>query len=237
MIRLGLPLLASILVLALYGRDAAAGEAAGHAPVRLVESRPVDLPPRARLEGLHGTVVLEFMVNREGRAKKPQVVESAGHDLLDAAAAYAVTQWRFEPAIRNGRPAEQKVRQQFMILPADDAEKAALRELVAKERKIILAGQASSGARTLERTAEKGTVTLLLTLGSDGLVSWLKIEESSGIPKLDYLAAAAVYDDMAFDLDRWSGRAGRRSRFSEKELEHVGTNTVYRLPIEFQGAP
>jgi protein TonB len=51
---------------------------------------------------VQGTVVVEFVIDVDGRVVNPRVVRSI--TLLDAAALEAVSQWRFVPATNRGRP-------------------------------------------------------------------------------------------------------------------------------------
>jgi periplasmic protein TonB len=51
---------------------------------------------------VQGTVVVEFVIDVDGRVADPRVVRSV--PLLDAAALEAVRQWRFQPALKKGRP-------------------------------------------------------------------------------------------------------------------------------------
>lgn len=59
-------------------------------------------PAYARRRGIEGRVVLHVEVTAEGGVAVVAVVESSGHDTLDAAAATAVRHWRFQPARRDG---------------------------------------------------------------------------------------------------------------------------------------
>jgi len=61
-------------------------------------------PPEAIRGGLTGTVELEILVGTDGNPLEVRVVRSSGHRLLDQAARKVVlSQWRFHPAIRDGR--------------------------------------------------------------------------------------------------------------------------------------
>jgi protein TonB len=75
------------------GRAAAAPRADNPKPV---------YPAYARRRGIEGRVVLGVEVTAEGNASAVAVVESSGHDSLDAAALKVVRQWRFDPAVRDG---------------------------------------------------------------------------------------------------------------------------------------
>jgi protein TonB len=60
--------------------------------------------------GFEGTVVLRVVVAADGRPVSVTVLESSGHDVLDASALETVrTRWRFVPARRNGIPIEDAV--------------------------------------------------------------------------------------------------------------------------------
>ena len=60
----------------------------------------------ARAAGLEGSVVLEFEVNAEGLAQNIKVIKGLGMG-LDEQAVKTLSQWKFRPAIRDGKPASQ----------------------------------------------------------------------------------------------------------------------------------
>jgi protein TonB len=69
-------------------------------PTLLQRVDPVypDIAVRARVEGV---VILEAIIDEEGRVKEVKVVRSV--PLLDRAAIEAVERWRCEPVVFNGR--------------------------------------------------------------------------------------------------------------------------------------
>jgi TonB family protein len=69
-----------------------------------------DYPRECRRRGEEGTVVLDAAVRRDGRVDGVRVVESSGHPLLDQAAAAALREAEFTPALLGGRPAAGTVR-------------------------------------------------------------------------------------------------------------------------------
>jgi periplasmic protein TonB len=67
-------------------------------------------PMAARRLGIEGTVVLRVVVAPDGTPKSVVVLESSGHNVLDASALETVrTRWRFVPARRNGIAIEDSV--------------------------------------------------------------------------------------------------------------------------------
>ena len=76
-------------------------------PVKVVrEARPAykdnprpQYPKRARRRGYEGTVVLEVLVDGNGRVKQLRILTSSGHPVLDKAALKSVNGWLFEPGM------------------------------------------------------------------------------------------------------------------------------------------
>lgn len=65
-------------------------------------------PKQARLKKLHGTVVLQAIVNKRGKVDSLQLI--AGDPLLAQAAADAVKQWRYKPYSHGGEPTDFQTR-------------------------------------------------------------------------------------------------------------------------------
>jgi protein TonB len=59
-------------------------------------------PVLAVSAGLEGTLILEAIVDRDGRVESLRVLRSQG--VLDRAALDAVKQWRYSPVLLNGQP-------------------------------------------------------------------------------------------------------------------------------------
>ena len=63
---------------------------------------PPVYPPLAVRAKVQGVVILEAVVDRQGRVEEVKVLRSI--PLLDAAAIAAVRQWRYSPLLLNGQP-------------------------------------------------------------------------------------------------------------------------------------
>ena len=76
-------------------------------PAKVVrEARPAykdnprpQYPKRARRRGYEGTVILEVLVDGNGRVKELRMLTSSGHSVLDKAALKSVKGWLFEPGM------------------------------------------------------------------------------------------------------------------------------------------
>jgi periplasmic protein TonB len=71
------------------------------APNKIVDVAPV-YPPVAQRARVEGVVILEAVIDAQGRVASVRVLRSIA--LLDQAAADAVKQWRFTPALLNAEP-------------------------------------------------------------------------------------------------------------------------------------
>jgi protein TonB len=80
----------------------------------------VEYPEMARRAGIEGRVVVQFIIDKEGYVRDPQVVRSLGGG-LDEAAIEAVKQVRFTPGMQRGRPVRVKytIPVQFRLAQAD----------------------------------------------------------------------------------------------------------------------
>ena len=63
----------------------------------------VPYPGLARKRGQEGTVILQVLINREGRVDDLEVKTTSGYGLLDRAAVSAVKNWSFEPGRKDGK--------------------------------------------------------------------------------------------------------------------------------------
>ena len=70
-------------------------------PTKKVDVRPI-YPEVARLARVEGTVILEAVLDTDGRVTQLKVIRSV--PLLDQAALNAVRQWRYAPSTYGGKP-------------------------------------------------------------------------------------------------------------------------------------
>jgi protein TonB len=88
-----------------------------HSPTPLREAVPAyrrNLQPRypriARFKGYEGTVVLEVLVDHQGKVGDLRLFQSSGYPVLDRAAMNSVTNWLFEPGQRGDKAVEMWVK-------------------------------------------------------------------------------------------------------------------------------
>lgn len=88
--------------------------------IGVVDSLPVPVhrvspgyPARARRKGVCGVVVLSCLVGVDGRPHAVTVLRSEPEGVFGGSAVAALKQWRFRPAMRDGRAVEYRIRIPF----------------------------------------------------------------------------------------------------------------------------
>lgn len=71
-------------------------------PPRPIKITRPQYPQEAFVKKIEGTVVVEILIDSQGRVVRARVIQSV--PLLDAAALQTVYQWIFQPAVKHGRP-------------------------------------------------------------------------------------------------------------------------------------
>jgi protein TonB len=72
------------------------------APPRVIKQTRPQYPAEAFVKKIEGTVLVEILIDSQGRVTRARVIQSV--PLLDAAALQCVYQWVFQPAVKHGRP-------------------------------------------------------------------------------------------------------------------------------------
>jgi len=69
---------------------------------------PPQYPERAAQRGIEGRVLVEFTISKSGSVKDPKVIAYEPSKIFNKAALKAVSQWKYNPKIENGKAVEQK---------------------------------------------------------------------------------------------------------------------------------
>lgn len=99
------------------------------APVELfkgprgIDLKPPSYPQSERYSGGEGWVIVNVMIDPEGKPYEPTVVDSTGNKVFEKVALETVEKWRFEPASMNGTPihAGNTLKLQFQLSGATGA--------------------------------------------------------------------------------------------------------------------
>ncbi len=73
-------------------------------PYLIEMSKPITYPGWARRKGLEGLLVAALEVLEDGSVGRWQIVRSTGDESLDKAAVKNFRTWKFQPAMKNGKP-------------------------------------------------------------------------------------------------------------------------------------
>ena len=84
------------------------------APRPILQARPV-YPYAAKIRGIEGRVLLDFTVYPDGHCGEAQVLSASPAGYFEKAALDAVEQWRFTPALKDGKavPSRMKIQIAF----------------------------------------------------------------------------------------------------------------------------
>ncbi len=80
-------------------------------PPRATFQAPMVYPPRAKAKGVKGYVVLSLLIGVTGEIEQVAVIESYPEGVFDEAALEGVNQWKFSPAMYQGKAVRAWARQ------------------------------------------------------------------------------------------------------------------------------
>jgi protein TonB len=75
--------------------------------IPLVRINP-EYPARARSRGVEGWVQIEFTITPAGTVKDPKVVDAEPKGLFEKAALEAISRWKYNPKVEEGRAVERR---------------------------------------------------------------------------------------------------------------------------------
>lgn len=76
----------------------------GVTPPRIVERKQPEYPAELREARVEGKVILQAVIDTDGRVSAIDVLRTSKQIAMDNAAIDAVRQWRYEPARKDGEP-------------------------------------------------------------------------------------------------------------------------------------
>ncbi len=74
------------------------------------KTEPPVYPKLAKKRNYEGVVILDILVNKDGKPQDIKIAVSCTYDILDKVAIKAVKKWFFEPATKGGKPIEARVK-------------------------------------------------------------------------------------------------------------------------------
>ena len=160
----------------------------------LKPANPDDYYPReARLDGLSGTVLVEYVVMPDGRARNPRVLNALPTRVFDAAATSVVFNSTFKPQRENGVavPCSIKIKVKFVSMGGvDGSTSPELRKFVADARTNAIAGDPTAQLRyALLREVVKPTSADTF---SDPPVNFTLKAAQAGLPLAQYLIGTSL---------------------------------------------
>ncbi|HYP16186.1 MAG TPA: TonB family protein, partial [Opitutus sp.] len=157
-------------------------------PPRALKRIPPVYPHAMRVSGLRGDVVVEFVVDTQGRVVSPTVVRTL-NPAFNQAALEAVAKWTFEPGRLDGRPVNSKHQQSITFMlegepeGGDDGlevkERGDLNKLPEELRYDVPpkleAFAVPAYPYELLQKRTRGSATVALMIAPDGKIRWSKV--------------------------------------------------------------
>ncbi len=167
-------------------------------------------PPDLAAAGVTGAVVLALVIDEKGEVTQATVVEKSSHPSLDAAAIHAVTQFAFDPAEIDGKPASVEITSRYEFVLRAQAAPASADAPVALFGRVIERGTRAAVAGAV---IDAGGVTA--DTGPDGRF------ELRGVPTGKVTLRIVSTDHQPFSLTE-EVEAGKK-----KEVEYRITRRHY----------
>ena len=82
-------------------------------PPQATFQSPMQYPPRAKAKGIKGYVLLSLLIGVTGEIEQVKVVESYPEGVFDEVALQGINQWKFSPAMYQGRAVRAWARQRI----------------------------------------------------------------------------------------------------------------------------
>jgi TonB family protein len=142
-------------------------------------------PEDAIVAGADGTTVLAFQITSEGRVMDITVARSSGNSSLDQAAVDCASRWLYKPATQNGQAVEVSWKAAVQWILPDQAKVYKALMPVARDRQLCATRPAGTAA------VHDETIVFFHIL-TDGSVSDISVEKSSGSPELDAYGKSCV---------------------------------------------
>ncbi|AOT07859.1 energy transducer TonB [Pseudoalteromonas luteoviolacea] len=101
-----------------------------------IEKSAAVFPRLAADRGREGWVQLSYVINEKGEVESPVIEHSSGHASFERSALKAVNQWKFKPALQNGKPVKQCKNQVQMSFYLQDAPRSVSSSFLNRYKKI-----------------------------------------------------------------------------------------------------
>lgn len=174
-----------------------------HQAIELFEAaRNVDMitptfPPRAAMRGEEGWVILDFMIDEEGRAFEPMVVDAIGDDQFVDAALTALDDSTFAPASISGNPitSSKTVRYVFVLEGHENGARPAFVSRFRRFTQFINDDDQEMARAELQKLEEDGAHSLYEDAFLNLARYYYAVKYGSSVDQMTYLERALFFDD------------------------------------------
>lgn len=190
-------------------------------PVQVAAATPPKYPQVALEQGISGTVMLIVDVAADGSVGKIVIERSEPEGTFDAAAIEAARNWRFNPAMEQGKPVASRIRVPIEFdakSGSTDGKAGAESDYYVNPAPAKLTMAPPAYPKDEADKKIEGSVVLIVDVAADGTVTKVELERGSNNSNLDREAATAAA--------KW--------KFTPKIKDGKAVASRVRVPVDFR---
>ena len=105
-------------------------------PAKTIERKAPRYPRSALSRGREAWIYVAYCIDESGKPQNISVLDATGSEHFERAAIDSVKQWRFEPALLNGKPSWQSRNQSYITFAIEDDNRGATRQFAIRYKKL-----------------------------------------------------------------------------------------------------
>lgn len=143
--------------------QAVAESAQQSVPAKQIKRSAPRYPATELRKGKQAWVQVAYCIDENGTPQNVSVIESVGNNRFETAAVNSIKEWRFEPAMQNGKPSWQSRNQTYITFAIEDYNKGADRRFIndfRKMGKLIDSGDLEKADEIFRKHYESGDLSL-----------------------------------------------------------------------------
>ena len=107
-----------------------------YVPAKAIERKAPRYPNYALSKGREAWIYVAYCIDESGTPQNISVLDAAGNTQFERAAVNSIKEWRFEPALIDGKPSWQSRNQQYITFAIEGDERGATRPFIARYKKL-----------------------------------------------------------------------------------------------------
>ena len=107
-----------------------------YVPAKAIERKAPSYPRVPLSNGREAWIHVAYCIDESGKPQNVSVLDASGSAQFERAAIDSVKEWRFEPALVNGKPSWQSRNQSYITFASEEEQRGASRPFIARYKKL-----------------------------------------------------------------------------------------------------